>query len=70
MGHDIYVGFFLQQDSAPLVAMAKVVWARPEGAGHELGLCFVGEGEAQRGSVASLTAYLEARRVTAVLATI
>jgi len=70
VGVNLYVGFFLRDDPEPLVAMARVVWTRPQGRGHELGLAFEGDGEAQRSAVAMLATYLEARRVTAVLATI
>ena len=67
VGAETYVGFFLKDDSQPLVAIARVVWARPEGSGHLLGLEFAHGGAAQRAAIARLSEYLETRRMELVV---
>jgi len=60
VGAELAVGFFLAGDPDPLVAMARVVWSRPEPDGHVAGLSFVEGAAAQRIAMARLSVYLEA----------
>jgi hypothetical protein len=64
-GTEISVGFFLPNDPDPLVAMARVVWSRPEPGGHATGLAFAGGATAQRLAMLRLSVFLEARLATA-----
>jgi c-di-GMP-binding flagellar brake protein YcgR len=67
VGAETYVGFFLKDDSQPLVAVARVVWSRREGKGHLLGLQFAHGTAAQRTAIARLSEYLETRRMELVV---
>lgn len=67
VGAETYVGFFLKDDSQPLVAVARVVWSKREGKGHLLGLQFAHGGAAQRVAIARLTEYLQTRRMELVV---
>lgn len=62
---ELAIGFFLADEPDPLVAMARVVWSRPERDGHAAGLSFVEGAVAQRIAMARLSLYLEARRAAA-----
>src|SRR5512134_2752168 len=62
VGTETYVGFFLKDESRPLVAVARVVWTRPEGRGHLMGVQFATEGPGQRAAISHLADYLEARK--------
>jgi len=67
VGTETYVGFFLKDESRPLVAVARVVWSRAEGRGHLMGVQFSTETAAQRTAIARLGEYLEARRLELVV---
>ncbi len=67
IGSETYVGFFLKDDSQPLVAVARVVWTRAEGAGHLLGVQFARHGVPQRRAIARLGEYLRSRRVELIV---
>ncbi len=62
VGSEIYVGVFLRDDPHPVVAMALVVWTRPEADGHAMGLAFARGGAGQRLAMTRLADYLAARR--------
>jgi hypothetical protein len=67
VGAETYVGFFLKDESHPLVAVARVVWTKAEGTGHLLGVQFARHGVAQRRAIARLGEYLKSRRVELIL---
>lgn len=67
VGAETYVGFFLKDESRPLVAVARVVWTRPEGKGHLMGVAFSEQGPAQKAAIGRLSEYLEARRLELVV---
>lgn len=63
-GTEVYVGLFLADDPHPLVAMARVVWTRPEAGQCAMGLAFVDGSAGQRHAMTRLRGYLDATRVT------
>lgn len=67
VGAETSVGFFLKDESRPLVAVARVVWTRPEGDGHVIGVAFSTETAAQREEIARLGEYLASRRLELVV---
>jgi hypothetical protein len=67
VGAETYVGFFLKDESRPLVAVARVVWSRTEGRRHVMGVQFATEGVSQRAAISRLGEYLEARRLELVV---
>jgi len=67
IGAETYVGFFLKDESRPLVAVARVVWTRVEGRRHVMGVQFATEGPTQRTAISRLGEYLEARRLELVV---
>jgi hypothetical protein len=67
VGAETYVGFFLKDESRPLVAVARVVWTRVEGGGHVMGVQFSTESVAQQTAIARLGEYLESRRLELVV---
>ncbi len=67
VGAETYVGFFLKDESQPLVAVARVVWTRQEGSGHLLGVQFSRHGIAQRRAISRLSEYLHSRRVELIV---
>jgi Tfp pilus assembly protein PilZ len=67
VGAETFVGFFLKDESRPLVAVARVVWVRPEGSGHLLGLQFGESGQVQKNAIARLASYLDSRRLEVVV---
>ena len=70
VGAETYVGFFLKDEAQPLVAVARVVWSRPEGSGHLLGLQFAHGGAAQHAAIARLSEYLDTRRLHLVVSSV
>lgn len=62
VGSEVYVGFLLRDDPFPVVAMARVVWTKPETGQGLMGLAFVEGGAGQRHAMARLADYLGARR--------
>lgn len=67
VGAETYVGFFLKDESRPLVAVARVVWIRSEGSRHVMGVSFATEGASQRAAISHIAEYLEARRLELVV---
>jgi hypothetical protein len=65
VGAELAVGFFLADEPDPLVAMARVVWSRPEPGGHASGLAFAEGASAQRFAMLRLSVHLEARLAAA-----
>jgi hypothetical protein len=65
VGAELSVGFFLADEPDPLVAIARVVWSRPEPGGHAAGLAFAEGATAQRLAMLRLSVYLEARLAAA-----
>jgi Tfp pilus assembly protein PilZ len=67
VGTETYVGFFLKDESRPLVAVARVVWARSDGPRHLMGVQFSTETAAQRAAIGKIADYLAARRLELVV---
>ena len=67
VGTETYVGFFLKDESRPLVAIARVVWTRPDGARHLMGVQFSTESASQRAAIAKIAGYLSARRLELIV---
>ncbi len=65
-GAETTIGFFLKDESRPLVAVARVVWSRPDGICHVMGVAFSTATAEEREEVARLGEYLEARRLELV----
>jgi hypothetical protein len=58
-GTELYVGLFLQGlGDPPLIAMARVAWARPGTTSHTVGLAFSHGGAAQRDAIERLRDFL------------
>jgi hypothetical protein len=64
-GAETTIGFFLKDQSRPLVAVARVIWTRPDGIGHVMGVAF--SPETNRAEIARLREYLGARRLELVV---
>lgn len=63
VGAEFYVGFFLQGfGGMPLIARMRVMWTRPDGDMHLVGLSFLADGLAQRDALQRMREYLAARR--------
>jgi hypothetical protein len=62
-GTDLYVGLFLNGlGDPPLIAMARVLWAKPGTVSHTIGLTFSHGGAAQRDAIERLRDYLAQKR--------
>jgi hypothetical protein len=69
VGAETYVGFFLKDESRPLVAVARVVWSRRDGHAHLMGVQFATESASQRAAIAKLAGYLASRRLELIVST-
>ena len=69
VGTEAHVGFFLKDESRPLIAVARVVWSRPHGTGHLMGVQFATESASQRAALKKLAGYLKTRRLELVVST-